>query len=49
MSYRKHLRWTDLPVERRRRIVAILGELIQRRMAADRETGHDDGPRPSAA
>ncbi|WP_256213613.1 recombinase family protein [Sphingobium sp. YR768] len=28
MSYRKHVRWTDLPIGRRRRLVVILGELI---------------------
>lgn len=49
MLYRKHIRWTDLPIERRRRLAVILGELIQRRMSADREADHDGGPRPDAA
>ena len=49
MSYRKHVRWMDLPIERRRRLVVILGELIQRRMSANRETDHEDGTRRGAA
>jgi hypothetical protein len=49
MSHRKHIHWTDLPVERRRRLMVILGELIQRKMSADREADHEDGTRPDAA
>ena len=48
MSYRKRVRWTDLPIERRRRLIVILGELIQRRMSADWEAGHEEGTRPDA-
>lgn len=49
MAYRKRIRWTDLPIERRRRLVVILGELIQRQMLLQREADHDAGTRPDAA
>lgn len=49
MSHRKLTHWKDLPAERRRRLVVILGELIQRRMLSGREGGHEDGSRGDAA
>ena len=39
----KHIRWADLPVERRRRLVVMMGELIQRQISPVREADHEGG------
>ena len=49
MSHRKQIHWKDLPAERRRRLVVILGELIQRRLSSGREGNHEDRSRGDAA
>lgn len=43
MAYRKNIHWTDLPTDRRRRLVVILGELIQRQLSLPQEASHDNG------
>ena len=49
MASRKNIQWADLPIERRRRLAVMLGELIRRRMAADRETVDESGKRRAGA
>src|SRR4051812_45952372 len=37
------LRWTDLPIDRRRRLVVLISTLIRQRLSADREACHEHG------
>jgi len=37
----RFLRWQDLPIERRRRLVVLVGGLIRQRLSAAREAGHE--------
>ena len=37
------LRWQDLPIERRLRLVVLVGGLVRQRLSAARETGHERG------
>src|SRR3982751_6736322 len=37
------LRWTDLPIDRRRRLVVLISTLIRQRLSVDREACHEHG------
>ena len=37
------IQWTDLPADRRRRLVAVISNLIQRNLSTDREISHECG------
>jgi hypothetical protein len=44
---RANIGWADLPAERRRRIVVLLSNLIQSRLAIDREVSHEGAADPA--